>query len=258
MPTAPPAPPSPQPPALRVRYACSEQRGTPAKSTVNAIWRITAACASVTPLISRRPYKKVAREQSEQRTRDALLDAADEEFDEGRWRRSSLDAVAAKAGVTKQTLLRHFGSKDGLLLQTLARGAAQVLDQRFSAPVGDVAGAVENLLDHYEAFGRRGLRIGTWQEGPAALVKLERVARQVHYDWVDHAFAPWLQPLAGDVRVRRRAALIALCDVHVWWLLSHDLGLARSAVQATLTDMIERLLAESDDSSSPSRRKTIR
>jgi AcrR family transcriptional regulator len=130
MPTVPPAPPSPQPPALRVRYACSEQRGTPAKSTVNAIWRITAACASVTPLISRRPYKKVAREQSEQRTRDALLDAADEEFDEGRWRRSSLDAVAAKAGVTKQTLLRHFGSKDGLLLQALARGAVQVLDQR--------------------------------------------------------------------------------------------------------------------------------
>jgi AcrR family transcriptional regulator len=215
---------------------------------VNAVWRATAACASVTLAISsRRPYKKVARELSQQRTREALLDAADEEFDEGRWRRSSLDALAAKAGVTKQTLLRHFGSKDGLLLQALARGAVQVLDQRFSAPVGDVSGAVENLLDHYEAFGRRGLRIGTWQEGPAVLAKLERVARQVHYDWVDYAFAPWLQSLEGDARARRRTALIALCDVHTWWLLSHDLGLARPAVGATLTEAIERLLGETKD-----------
>jgi AcrR family transcriptional regulator len=186
----------------------------------------------------------VARARAQEQTRDALLDAADKEFDEGRWRQASLETVAKKAGVTKQTLLRHFGSKDGLLLQALTRGAVQILDQRFSAPVGDIAGAVENLLDHYEAYGRRGLRIGTWQDGPAVLAKLERMARQVHYDWVDYAFGPWLEGLEEQPRARRRAALIALCDVHTWWLFSHDLKLPRSEIHAILTEMIERLVGE--------------
>ncbi|HEY7933685.1 MAG TPA: TetR/AcrR family transcriptional regulator [Solirubrobacteraceae bacterium] len=191
-----------------------------------------------------RRYNQVARARAQEQTRDALLDAADREFDEGRWRQVSLETVAKKAGVTKQTLLRHFGSKDGLLLQALSRGAVQVLDQRFSAPVGDIAGAVDNLLDHYEAYGRRGLRIGTWQDGPALLAKLEQVARQVHYDWVQYAFSPWLDGLGEQALLRRRAALIALCDVHTWWTLSHDLGLPRPEVHATLTDLIQRLLAK--------------
>jgi hypothetical protein len=51
----------------------------------------------------RRPYKKIVREQSQRRTRDALLDAADEEFYSDRWQKASLEALAKKAGVTKQT-----------------------------------------------------------------------------------------------------------------------------------------------------------
>jgi AcrR family transcriptional regulator len=192
----------------------------------------------------RRPYNKVEREHSQQRTRDALLDAADEEFYGNRWHRTSLEALSKKAGVTKQTLLRHFGSKDGLLLQAMMRGAAQIFEQRWSTSAGDVAGAVENLLDHYETWGERSLRIGSWQSGPAVLGKLSQGARQVHYSWVEYAFAPWLESLDEPARTRRRAALIALCDVQTWWIMSHDLGLERAEIHATLTDAIERLFAE--------------
>ncbi|HXM86986.1 MAG TPA: TetR/AcrR family transcriptional regulator [Solirubrobacteraceae bacterium] len=194
--------------------------------------------------IDRRPYKKVAREHAQQRTREALLDAADAELYEDRWQQTTLQALSAKAGVTKQTLLRHFGSKDGLLLHALMRGAAQVLEQRWSAQPGDVGIAVENLLEHYEEWGERSLRIGAWQRGGTRLAKLSQAARQVHYDWVDYAFAPQLQALDAPLRARRRGALIALCDVQTWWILSHDLGFERADVQATLTDAIERLLAD--------------
>jgi AcrR family transcriptional regulator len=193
--------------------------------------------------IDRRPYKKVAREQAEQRTREALLDAADTELYDSRWQQTSLQALSAKAGVTKQTLLRHFGSKDGLLLSALMRGASQVLEQRWSAQPGDLEIAVENLLEHYEAWGERSLRIGAWQRGNAALAKFSEAARQVHYGWVDYAFAPQLQALKAPVRAQRRAALIALCDVQTWWILAHDLEFERAAVKATLIDAIERLLA---------------
>ncbi len=196
----------------------------------------------------KRAYNKVARAEAQERTQDALLDAADDEFFSGDWpgwQQTSLETLAARAGVTKQTLLRHFGSKDGLLLQALVRGYSQIRDQRWSAPTGDIDGTVDNLLDHYDAWGERSLKIGAWQRsGSTFLARLSRAARQVHYDWVDHAFAPWLERLADEQRARRRAALIAICDVQTWWILTHDLEMPRPDAHATLTDLIERLLAE--------------
>lgn len=193
-----------------------------------------------------RPYKQVARAQAQERTREALLDCATDEFFKGNWLKTSLKSLSARAGVTKQTLLRHFGSKDGLLMQAMMRGAAQVRDQRWRAPVGDISGAVDNLLEHYDEWGERSMRIGAWQRGPAVLVMFSQVARQVHYDWVEYAFAPWLEPLRGDARERRRAALIMLCDLQSWWILSHDLELARSEVHAILVDLIGRVLSEAE------------
>lgn len=192
------------------------------------------------PTIDRRPYKKVAREQSQQRTRDALLEAAIEEFYGDRWATTSLEALSARAGVTKQTLLRHFGSKEGLLIQALVRGASQVLDERWSAPVGDVDGAIENLLDHYEVWGRRARQIEAWQDAPSVLAKLSQAGRQVHYQWVEFAFAPQLEGLDEAAFVKRRAELIVVCDVQTWWTLSHDLELPRTAIKTILVELVER------------------
>ncbi|HEY1689118.1 MAG TPA: TetR/AcrR family transcriptional regulator [Solirubrobacteraceae bacterium] len=189
-----------------------------------------------------RPYKQVARAEAQQRTQIALLNAADEEIYEGRWPKASLERLATRAGVTKQTLLRHFGSKDGLLLHALIRGAAQVRDQRWRAPRGDIDGAVTNLLDHYEAWGERSLRIGAWLDGPALLAEISKAARQVHHEWVDYVFGSWLEGIEEPLRTHRRAALIAICDVHAWWLLARDLELPRAEVHATLSEAIERLL----------------
>jgi AcrR family transcriptional regulator len=193
-----------------------------------------------------RPYKKVARAESQQRTKEALLDAADEELYAGRWQKTSLETLAARAGVTKQTLLRHFGSKDGLLAKALVRGYSEVHDQRWSTPRNDVESAVDNLLDHYEAWGSRSLRIAAWlEEGPPLLAKLSKMARQVHYDWVEYVFGSRLARLDAQILERRRTALIALCDVQTWWLLVNDLGLKRAEIRATLIDMIDGVLRDS-------------
>ena len=191
-----------------------------------------------------RPYRQVVRAQAQERTREALLDAAMEEFFGDRWQKTSLEKLSAKAGVTKQTLLRHFGSKDGLLMQAIVRSGSQIFDQRWSVPAGDIASAVENLLEHYESWGERALRIGSWQDGPPLLAQIARMARQVHYDWVEYVFGSWLADLEEPARSRRRAALVALCDVHTWRLFARDLELPRAEVIATLTSAIEAILAE--------------
>jgi AcrR family transcriptional regulator len=191
-----------------------------------------------------RPYNQVARAAAQQRTRNALLDAAEQEFFADVWQHASLEAIATAAGVTKQTLLRHFGSKDGLLEETMRRGLSEIRDQRWSAPADDVEGALENLLDHYEQWGERALRVGAIEGGPPGLSELASTSRQVHYDWIEYVFGSWLSPLRGDARLYRRAALIAVCDVHVWRLLSHDLALRRPAVLTILTNLVEGVLKE--------------
>lgn len=189
-----------------------------------------------------RPYRQTARAERQDRTRDALLDAADTAFFLGQWEQISLTEMAAAASVTKQTLLRHFGSKEGLLEQAAARGLQRVRDQRWSAPTRDLPGAVDNLLDHYEEVGERAMKIPAGNGGGAAMAEIGRGARQLHYDWVEHAFGAWLNQRQGKARARDRAALIALCDVHTWWLLSHDLALPRPEVRATLIRAIGSLL----------------
>ena len=112
------------------------------------------------------------------------------------------------------------------------------------APSADIAGAIENLLEHYERWGTHALRIGGPDGAIPAIAELGQRARQLHYEWVEHAFGWWLRRYRGNALARRRAALIALCDVHSWWLLSHDLALSREEVGATLIETISRLLEE--------------
>ncbi len=195
-----------------------------------------------------RPYKQVARAEARQRTRDALLDAAETVFLRKGWEQGSVDAsveaLARSAGVTKQTLLRHFGSKEGLLEQVASRIGERVQAQMWATtPTDDVAGAVKNLLDHHEEWGEEVLRIGAAERSPA-IAEIAQRGRQLHYEWVEYAFGRWLDRFRGRARSRRRATLIALCDVHTWWILSHDLGLSRREVEVSLTGAIERVLAD--------------
>jgi AcrR family transcriptional regulator len=194
-------------------------------------------------MASTRTYTKVARAAAQDRTRTALLAAAEEAFFAGPWEQASLEAIAARAGVTKQTLLRHFGSKDGLLEAAYARAFEQVRAQRLSAPADDIEGAIDNLLDHYEQHGERALKIGALG-GDGVPARLGRRAREMHYAWVEHAFGAWLARARGPERRRLRAALIVACDVQSWSILARDLALPRREVRATLILTVGRLLGE--------------
>src|SRR4051794_6495795 len=143
-----------------------------------------------------RSYTKVARAAAEDRTRTALLDAADGAFFGGGWDRASLESIAREAGVTKQTLLRHFGSKRGLIEAAYHRAYEEVRDQRMAAPTDDIPGAVDNLLDHYESCGERALKIGALAGD--GLAEWSSRARQLHYDWVEHAFGSRLDTAPGE------------------------------------------------------------
>jgi len=182
-----------------------------------------------------------ARAEATAATGERILDATEELFWACPVDRMSLEDVAARAGVTVQTVIRRYGSKDELIAATAARAAERVRRQRDEAPVGDVAGAVTNLLDHYEAMGDRALRLLAEEDTGPTMRKITGEGRRLHRQWVERTFAPQLVRSRGASRARRVAQLVAVTDVYMWKILRRDAGLSRPQVERALRELINGL-----------------
>ena len=136
------------------------------------------------------------------------------------------------------TVIRRFGSKERLIEAAAEEANRRVLRQRDQAPVGDVEGAVRNLVDHYEEWGDGVLRLLAQEERVPAFRAVTDTGRALHYEWVERTFAPLLAGRAGTSRRRLLAELIAVCDVYFWKLLRRDLGLSREQTELAIREVI--------------------
>jgi AcrR family transcriptional regulator len=75
------------------------------------------------------PVEKLTPERRRQRTRDTLLDAAEEIFVRRGVPAASMEEIAAEAGFSRGAIYAHFGSKDDLLLAVMDRFISRQLDQ---------------------------------------------------------------------------------------------------------------------------------
>jgi AcrR family transcriptional regulator len=186
----------------------------------------------------KRSYRLGARAEAAEETRLRILDAVIGLHMERYYDQISLEDVAKRAGVTVQTVLRRFGSKDQLIDAATEVATERVLSQRGEAPVGDVAGAVENLVDHYEQWGESSLRLLAQEDRVPVFRRTTDAGRQLHYEWVERTFAPLLTGRDGQDRERLLAELVAVCDVYFWKILSLDLGLSREQTVLALEEII--------------------
>src|ERR1700759_808184 len=99
-----------------------------------------------------RTYRQTRRADATERTRAAILAAAGELFRADPQLAPSLEAVAARAGVSTRTVIRQFGSKEGLLEAAIEAGVEAAQTTRHAEP-GDVEGAVRAIVSHYEELG---------------------------------------------------------------------------------------------------------
>jgi AcrR family transcriptional regulator len=189
----------------------------------------------------KRPYRMAARADAAQATAARLLDAAVTRFTDTAYEDVSLEEIAQAAGVTKRTLLRRYGSKDALFVAAMDRAAHEMMRSRDAAPVGDVAGAVTNLVDHYERWGENRLRLLAQEDRIPVVAENVQGGRRYHWSWVEQKFAPLIGGLAGAARTRRIAALVAITDVYTWKLLRRDLGLSRADTEQLLVELLSKL-----------------
>jgi AcrR family transcriptional regulator len=186
-----------------------------------------------------RPYKQVARAEATEQTRRAILEAAQALFREEELYDFPLDRIAARAGVSTRTLLRHFGSRDGLFEEALADAGAQVAAGREAAP-GDVAGAIERLVDHYEEMGDEVVRLLAAAERYPLARRVVEQGERIHREWVREIFAADLEPLGPRERKKCLALLATVTDVYVWRLLRRTHRLDRQATEAAIRTLVEQ------------------
>jgi AcrR family transcriptional regulator len=150
-----------------------------------------------------------------------------------------LDDIAGRAGVTVQTLLRHFGSRAGLLDAVSERAETVVVEER-RAPVGDVREAVRVIVDHYEERGDQVLLMLAQESHEELMRRITERGRALHRAWVVEVFGPYLDQTADDDELTDLLAVAS--DVYVWKLLRRDRGLSRDETELRMRDLVSALL----------------
>lgn len=188
-----------------------------------------------------RTYSQTKRAETTAQSRRTILTAAQELFrDEERFE-LPLDEVARRAGCSERTLIRHFGSKEGLLAAALVDAERGVVESRAARP-GDAAGSILGLVGHYEEDGDLVLRWLSLADRYPLVRQVTESGQRLHEDWVEEVFGPDLEALSRRERRHRKAVLATLTDVHVWAMLRRRQGLGRRAAETTILDLVEHAL----------------
>ena len=181
------------------------------------------------------------RASSKAETERRILEAAERFFLELPYPQVRVEDIAAAAGVSAPTVIHRFGSKEALVAAAARAAAERVLKQRSEAPVGDVVGAIANLIEHYELWGDSTVHLLSQEAAVPVIREVTDTGRALHVEWVERTFAPWL-PDSGDACRRRLAQLVALMDVYVWKVLRRDRGLGKDETEFALREMVSALL----------------
>jgi AcrR family transcriptional regulator len=192
----------------------------------------------------KRSYRMGARADAAEQTLLRIQDAALDLFCSRPFQEVTLHAIAEAAGVTLQTVLRRFGSKENVFTAA-AKSRADTIFERRQVPVaGDPASIVESIVASYEEMGDLNWR-GVQQEEQFPLVKrIFDTARARHRAWVEASFANVLADVRGDERERRVVLLFAATDFYMWKLFRRDLQLGRAATAARMLDIVRAHLAD--------------
>jgi AcrR family transcriptional regulator len=182
----------------------------------------------------------VARAEAAEATGRAIITAARRLFFGLPYDEVSLPAVAAAAGVTVQTVLRRFGSKDKLFAAAARERSAEIRAQREGGRAGDVS----HLVKHYERWGDEQLQLIAHEARTPAIRAVTDAARRYHRDWVARAYRPRLQALPAPIRRQRLAQLTAVTDLAVWGLLRRELGLSPHQTETAIKELVAACLPQ--------------
>ena len=191
-----------------------------------------------------RGYQMTARAASTARTAEAILAATVSLYEDKPIADITLADIAARAGVTVQTVLRRFGDKDGVFDAAVEQFAAEVFSQRGAAVGLDARQAVANLAEHYEQWAGLMLKLlGEESRTPGLRATLD-TAREYHRTWCRDVFADALDQAPPARRARLLAQICCICDLRSWENLRLNAGLSRPQAELAIYEMLISLITK--------------
>jgi AcrR family transcriptional regulator len=177
-------------------------------------------------------YSMELRAAATEATRERILAAAYDLFLEHWYDDVTLARIARHAGVSAQTVINHFGGKEGLFADVQDRFGGEVVSRRYSATPGDVDSVIAALMTDYEITGDAVIRLLALEEKVPSIAPTLAAGRKGHREWVEAMFdAPDAVP-----------ELVVATDVYTWKLLRRDQGLSRNKTAAAVRRLIQGIL----------------
>ena len=187
---------------------------------------------------AKRPYRMTARAAATEATRAKILASTHALILELSYEELTLRRVAAHAGVTFQTVLRHFGTKDGLISAVAESASADEYELRVARP-GDPADVAATLCNRYEEIADATTSWEALEDRVEAIAEGIRIAREGHRAWLAAMFAEALAPLSTAERRSVLAQLYVATDINSWRLLRRRLGYSAAETTHVMTALIE-------------------
>ncbi len=181
------------------------------------------------------------RAETERATGEAILSAALGAFSRDLFDRVTLQSIADASGVTVQTVIRRFGSKEHLFAALAERETPRILASREAPDGSDLSAALEILIDHYETDGETILNFVRQEHLFEPIRKIVEQGRRIHCEWVERYCREILDRTSGVNRARLLNAAIAATDLGTWKLLRRDRGLEQSEVLAVMHELLHGL-----------------
>lgn len=189
----------------------------------------------------RRGYDMTTRSAQAATSRLRILDAAIALSGEVPLAAITLPAVAERAGVTVQTVLRKFGSRDGLFDAAQEHGRAVVLAERPADP-DDLAASLDVLVQHYERTAVSTLMLLGQESWEPRAAEITSAGKALHRAWVEEVFAHRLAELDEEARIERLDLLVVATDLYAYKLLRLDGGLGLAETRERMRRLIDAVL----------------
>ena len=154
----------------------------------------------------------------------------------------TLDAVAAGAGTTRQTVIRFFSNKNGLLAAAVETWPAQIKPTIMPPELRTPAGLAAATVAGYEEFGGMFLRWNALVQRHPELVPVLEVGRECHRDSVRVIFADRLSQVSPEQAERILCACLIATDAYTWSLLRHVHGTSVGETETAMTWMLTQAL----------------
>ena len=186
----------------------------------------------------KRTYRMTARATTAQATGESILDAAKSAFEHLPFDRVTLKDIAAESGVTVQTVIRRFGSKEQLFEAFARREGARITTTRAVPEGTDLETALNVLLDHYEQDGGVIMHLISQEDHSDEVRRVVHEGRRAHREWVGRHCGGVLAGTRGPERELQIHGAIAATDLSTWNLLRRDLGLETEQVATIMIKLL--------------------